>query len=714
MDFPNTSLQEPPRVGARRRADFEGIRVMRLFDLLRAGDFLRAGLVPAAFACLVVIVPHAAPAQEDVQVAGAFELPPVVSSASRLAAGLSSSSVTVVDSDAIARHPGKTLPEILETEAGLHTRDFFGNGTSSFSTVDIRGFGEQATQNTLVLVDGRRINDLDLSGVQFTLVPRNAIARIEVLRGAAAAVLYGEGAVGGAINIVTRGGVPEAGVQASVGAGSFGYRRAQGMFAFGGTPAHVALSADVTQSDGYRRNNKLMRHVYAANVTIDTGCTSWRAGASYNTERVGLPGGRLVDSSIGLDRVNNDPKGTANPNDVAEERGVRFEAGGQTQLADGITLIVDTAYRRSVTSSDFFSQFTRDDRALGTATFTPRITYSGAAGGHAVNLIAGVDVTHTTADVERRFIGFAGGADFDGRQTSVAVYAQGDVGLTEALVLDAGVRLVRTTARLESPQNAAARSNESDFDISANLGLAYDVSEAVTVFARGGRAVRVPTIDERVGTRVDPLTFLPVTFALDTQTSWDAEVGTTVAIGPVDARLSVFQMTVNDQIAFTPDTIAVFGFNTNLDKTRRRGIEFEAAADLGAGFRIKPQVNWTEAVFTKGQFDGNDVPAVPNLTGGVGLDWTADAVWVGVNWRYVSEQRMLNDQGATFPKIPSYSLVDVSAGGTLGPVTLKGELRNAFDQEYYAVAVASDTNPTRYSAFPLPGRAFYVEASVAF
>ncbi|MGD1935165.1 MAG: TonB-dependent receptor, partial [Candidatus Phaeomarinobacter sp.] len=155
---------------------------------------------------------------------GAFELPPVVSTASRLAAGLNSSSVTVIDKEKINRHPGKSLPAILAAEAGLNVRDFFGNGNET-ATVDIRGFGEQAGQNVLVLVDGRRSNDLDLGGVQFGLVPRANIQRIEVLRGSAAAVLYGEGGVGGAINIITQGGEKTQGVSATGTLGSFGYKR---------------------------------------------------------------------------------------------------------------------------------------------------------------------------------------------------------------------------------------------------------------------------------------------------------------------------------------------------------------------------------------------------------------------------------------------------------------------------------------------------------
>ena len=75
-----------------------------------------------------------------------------------------------------------------------------GAGTS----VDLRGFGATASSNTLVLLNGRRLNDIDLSGVDLSAIPRDSIERIEITRGNSGAVLYGDGAVGGVINIITK------------------------------------------------------------------------------------------------------------------------------------------------------------------------------------------------------------------------------------------------------------------------------------------------------------------------------------------------------------------------------------------------------------------------------------------------------------------------------------------------------------------------------
>ncbi|MEO8009962.1 MAG: TonB-dependent receptor plug domain-containing protein, partial [Betaproteobacteria bacterium] len=110
--------------------------------------------------------------------------------------------ITVISSEEIRRSPARTLPQLLSYQAGLGGRDLFGNNASQ-ATVDMRGFGATAAQNTLVLLDGRKMNDIDLSGVQWSALPLDSIERVEIIRGSGA-VQYGDGAVGGVINIITR------------------------------------------------------------------------------------------------------------------------------------------------------------------------------------------------------------------------------------------------------------------------------------------------------------------------------------------------------------------------------------------------------------------------------------------------------------------------------------------------------------------------------
>ncbi len=85
----------------------------------------------------------------------------------------------------------------------------------------MRGFGDASVTRVLVLVDGRRVNRPDLAGTNWLQVPVEDVERVEVVRGPAS-VLYGDHAVGGVINIITKKGGEKLSVTASGMGGSFG------------------------------------------------------------------------------------------------------------------------------------------------------------------------------------------------------------------------------------------------------------------------------------------------------------------------------------------------------------------------------------------------------------------------------------------------------------------------------------------------------------
>ncbi|MCD7099200.1 FepA family TonB-dependent siderophore receptor [Stenotrophomonas sp. MMGLT7] len=113
--------------------------------------------------------------------------------------------------DIESRPPANDLSELLRTMPGVNLTGNSASGQyGNNRQIDLRGMGPE---NTLILVDGKRVGSRDSvrmgrSGERNTRgdtnwVPAEAIERIEVLRGPAAA-RYGSGASGGVVNIVTR------------------------------------------------------------------------------------------------------------------------------------------------------------------------------------------------------------------------------------------------------------------------------------------------------------------------------------------------------------------------------------------------------------------------------------------------------------------------------------------------------------------------------
>ncbi len=182
----------------------------------------------------------------------ALEIPPLVVTRATPIQQTTPASVKVIDRKQIEASGASALVDVLRGQAGLQIRDTLGDGNRV--GVSLRGFGENAANNTLVLVDGRRLNNPSLQGPDLNSVPLANIERIEILRGAGT-VLYGDQAVGGVINIITR--QPkdnEAYVESSIGSHDLEAYRGH-VYQQLGAGFSAYASGEARNSDGYRDHN---------------------------------------------------------------------------------------------------------------------------------------------------------------------------------------------------------------------------------------------------------------------------------------------------------------------------------------------------------------------------------------------------------------------------------------------------------------------------
>ena len=106
--------------------------------------------------------------------------------------------LTVVREEQIERQAPITIANALQKEAGIS----MGRDGVWGTVVNIRGL---ARNHVVTLVDGNRIDTANDLAAGQSLIDVNDIQRIEVIKGAASS-LYGSGAMGGVVNLITKGG----------------------------------------------------------------------------------------------------------------------------------------------------------------------------------------------------------------------------------------------------------------------------------------------------------------------------------------------------------------------------------------------------------------------------------------------------------------------------------------------------------------------------
>ncbi|MFW5643495.1 MAG: TonB-dependent receptor, partial [Alkalispirochaeta sp.] len=170
--------------------------------------------------------------------------------------------VSIITADEIRRSGAANVVELLEGHPGVRFTSYSGEAQA---TVDIRGFGEGAGSRVLVLVDGRRRNNPDLSGINWLGIPIDSIERIEIVRSGASA-LYGNNALGGVINIITKTADEPFSVTVSGVLGSFGETGSRLGISVAEENARLRAAAEGYSTDGYRD-----RTAYdARNITLNT------------------------------------------------------------------------------------------------------------------------------------------------------------------------------------------------------------------------------------------------------------------------------------------------------------------------------------------------------------------------------------------------------------------------------------------------------------
>ena len=154
----------------------------------------------------------------------------------------------VIDSEELQRYQGQNALDIIKRQPGISHYTNGGAGTTS--NFYMRGYNNK---QILVLIDGVRYSSLSAGGATLSLLPADQIDRIEILYGASGSSIYGADAMGGVIQVFTKGtNIDRSNVSVTAGIGSHNeYLYGTSAQFINQTGTTLSLSASHNETDGY-------------------------------------------------------------------------------------------------------------------------------------------------------------------------------------------------------------------------------------------------------------------------------------------------------------------------------------------------------------------------------------------------------------------------------------------------------------------------------
>lgn len=606
--------------------------------------------------------------------------------------------VRIINRETIERSAVSNIAELLRNYSAVQVRDSMGNGRDS--RLSLRGY--EGAANALVLVDGRKLNNSDLGGQDLTAVTIADVERVEILEGGAGA-LFGDQAVGGVINIITRD-RRSTGGRASLGRGSYDNEKyALSYSNHLDSGWFYRFNSDLERSDGYRDDSSVNYENYSGQLGhgyrshFGDGAVFVEARQSDNEYR--LTGALLADQ-VAEDRQ----QAGSSFNDYAIDSST-VRLGVDHQFNEVLGFLGNYSDRDEDVVIQAVSSFgdTTTLQSRRVKTFDPRLVLRWQDW----HVTLGIDVERVDYDFAIDF-GFGSSASSHENQKR-SEYAQLLYSASEHLTLQAGIR----HANLETDVTVSGASADIDYRQSATvqqLGAVW-VGDGWQVYLNRDETFRMPLADENVD-------FFGSVNLLDVQRGVSWELGGGWQWRQVDAKIALFQQDNSDEIGFDPG-LGFFGANTNFDDTRRRGTTLDvlwrgraSSAETRSDYeKWSAQLLYTylDARFAEGAYDDKRIPGVARELAKVQVNYQALAtLGITAEWVYTGSQTL--DLANSAGSLGAYSVANLVGAYVLRDWTLQARLNNITAREYTEFATFFGSR----ALYPSPERNLMLSLSYNF
>jgi iron complex outermembrane receptor protein len=616
--------------------------------------------------------------------------------------------ITTLSGHDIDEWEPRILPDVLGSAAGVSVYDDLGSQYKL--NVSYRGFNSGPTvglpPGITVFLDGVRQNEADAQEVDFDLLPMEHVKRVELLSGTAS--LLGPNSLGGAINLVTDRGEGPAHGDLGVSGGSYGQAEAEGTIEGKSTSGwDYYLGGGYEREDGWRagtsgRNFNGFLNVGHFGAERGLGV---QAAAAKSTVR---SAGSLPESLYG------DPQINFTPGDVDALNSEQLNFTGYVPVAGGRGTL--TIFGKRYDANRFnvnqapdpnVTALTRTYTIGGTADWRRRL----AIQNNSLALRFGIDgaanwvheqIINTASGVVHdapNDIGFGVGSDepqlgltTDVKSPSWDLAGYGIADYTvKRVTLSAGARYDYIRVPFQNQLESSDNTTNNFHHFSPRGGINVDLGSGKSLYGSVGGSFRAPAIVELAC--ADPTASCPLPFALGDDPPLNPvrattyEVGGKLLHGNMLFDGSLFRTDVRDEIFFieSPGSL-VSGYFTNLDRTRREGVELSVTSSV-LGDRMSWYVNYayTRATFQSSaqlfstrsspEFEGSPLfgpnsvspgdrmPLVPSnqVKGGLSAR-LPHGFRAGVDARWIGSQYLRGDEGNEEEQLDPYFVLGARAG----------------------------------------------------
>ena len=624
-------------------------------------------------------------------------LPPVVVEASRLgkSTGEIPGPVQVISRDEIARSGARDLPDMLQKKVA--TLDFarLGGNNPALTQIAPRGYGENGFGRLLVMVDGERINNPDMSAPSLAQVPLGSITRVEILRGSQN-VLHGDPASAGMINIVTD----------SEDYGTHGHVELHGgSWDTIGASASVRGGVEETgtrywanggwdHSDGYRDDNGFDIYNAGGGVkqNFDNG-SYLRLSAFYSDVNSDLAG------DITKAQWHSDLRASDGFHDFYRRTTYGLNATAYGIIDDDNAIrLRQTVSRRHMQSraSSLWGAYDMDND-IYSYELNPEWLNTSRIGSFDNDFIMGASF---------RYDRNHGGSWLKGmphskfksayvRQT-MGFYAQDTFHVTDEVALEFGGRyerswnMYKTTGTLNRAYDLAAY----------DAALLVTPVDGLKTYFKFSNFYHMPFIDE-TGFGLANYMLSP-------------ERGVRVDAGFDWAFLEDFSLAANAYVSRTKREIFlepyIYNNINSPSPVQREGFDVSVGWERDKVAGVAIAYSYVNAEFDGGEFDGNDVPmAARSLVTANGRVWLWDDCFVFGGYRFRTDCYSISDFRNSDEKLAGFGIFSAGAQyspsyGWLDGLTFSLTVDNLFDKDYCDYSVWSAFSPTGY--YPASGRSY--------